>query len=198
MSDLFDPANYPTREPADLVVGDRWAWKRADLGAVYAPASYTLRYSARLDGAATTEIEITASASGAEFVIEVPASTTATYTAGRYHWQAYIIRNSDSERITVDLGVVEVQDNADASTADQRSHARKMLDLIETALEGHATAEQLDVLSSALGDVNLNRDPAKLIPLRDKYRAEVVAEEKAEKIRRGEAHGGRILTRFVG
>lgn len=196
MGNQFDSENYPTREPLSLVVGDRWAWKRSDLSD-YPPASYTLKYSARLDGAGTTEIEITATGLGDDHVVEVPAATTAAYTAGSYRWQAYITRISDSERITIGSGSLELTTNRDASTADPRSHARKMLDLIEAALEGRATNSQLDTLSMSLGDRAFSRDPAKLIPLRDKYRAEVAREEQAEAIKRGGGHSGRILTRFV-
>ena len=35
MSNLFDRANYPTQEPDELVVGDRWVWRRDDLVSEY-------------------------------------------------------------------------------------------------------------------------------------------------------------------
>ena len=50
MGNLFDSNNYPQTEPSTLVAGDRWAWKRTDLGSDYPPASYTLAYEARLEG----------------------------------------------------------------------------------------------------------------------------------------------------
>ena len=59
----------------------------------------------------STVITITASASGDDFLVSVGQSTTASYTAGDYRWQAYITRNSDSERLTIDSGTFEVVAN---------------------------------------------------------------------------------------
>jgi len=142
MTNKFDSANYPTSEPDELVVGDRWAWLRDDLGDDYAPSLYTLKYSMRLEGTGATEIEITASGSGSDFVIEVASATTLAYAAGRYHWQAYITRDADSERVMADSGTIEVIANRDASTDDPRTHARKTLDAIKAVLEGRATKDQ--------------------------------------------------------
>ncbi len=58
---LFDSADYPETEPNILIAGDRWVWKRTDLGTDYPPAAFSLKYSARLEGSTASEIEITAS-----------------------------------------------------------------------------------------------------------------------------------------
>ena len=50
MTNLFDSSNYTTTEPETLTLGDRWVWKREDLGSDYAPASYALSYNVRLQG----------------------------------------------------------------------------------------------------------------------------------------------------
>ncbi|MCK7495165.1 MAG: hypothetical protein MZW92_31785 [Comamonadaceae bacterium] len=42
MPSAFDSANYTTREPDQLVAGDRWAWKRSDLAADYPLATHAL------------------------------------------------------------------------------------------------------------------------------------------------------------
>ena len=47
----FDSDNFATVEPEVLTIGDRWVWKRTDLGTNYPPSSYALSYSARLQGA---------------------------------------------------------------------------------------------------------------------------------------------------
>ena len=136
MANLFDTGNVPTTEPATIVAGDLLQWKRTDLGTDYANGSYTLSYKARLEGTGSTVITITASASGDDYLVSVGQSTTASYTAGDYRWQAYITRNSDSERLTIDSGTFEVSASRSASTADPRSHAKTMLDKIESILEG--------------------------------------------------------------
>ena len=193
MGNAFDNANFPTREPAELIIGDRWMWKRTDLGADYPPASYTLKYSLRLDTAAT-EIEIAASASGTDFLVEVASVTTASYTAGTYRWQAYITRTSDSQRVLIGSGTVKVVANRDASTVDPRSHAKKVLDAIEAVIESRATKDQEEY---AINGRSLKRTPiADLLVLRGRYKAEVLAEERAERIKNGLDGGGRILVRF--
>lgn len=183
MANAFDSANYPTKEPETLVAGDRWAWKRTDLGVDYPPSSYSLKYSARAEGTGTREIEITASGSGTDFVVEVSKTTTNGYTPGRYRWQAYITRTSDSERVMVASGMFEVKPNRDDATTDPRSHARKVLDAIEAVIEKRATRDQMLYIVNGR---QLQRMAIKdLLMFRDRYRAEVLAEERAESGRGG-------------
>ncbi len=194
MANLFDSANYPTTEPGVIVAGDRLTFKRSDLNSDYPVADYSLKYAARLENAGATEIEITASESGSDYVVEVPATTTASYAAGVYHWQAYIIRSSDSERVTVDSGTWEVKANRDIATTDPRGHVKKVLDAIEATIEGRASKDQEKY---AIQGRELWRTPIPdLIVLRDKYRAEYVRETRNERIANGLGHGGNIKTRF--
>jgi len=193
MANLFDSTNYPETEPTQIIAGDRAAWKRTDLGTDYAPASYSLKYSARLEDSGSTEIEITASESGSDYIIEVGQSTTTAYTAGVYHWQAYITRTSDSERVTVDSGTWEIKANRDAATTDPRNHVKKVLDAIESVIEGRASKDQE---SYSIQGRALSRTPiADLITLRDKYRAEWVREQRAERIKNNLGHSGVIKVR---
>lgn len=193
---LFDRDNYPLVEPVLLIAGDRWVWKRADLGDDYPPASYQLKYSLRLHGTTTVEIEITAAEAGSDYLVEVAAATTAGYTAGVYTWQAYIIRSSDSERVTVGYGTIEVAPNRDVATTDPRSHARKMLAAVEAVLENRAT---LDQQSYTIHGRSLQRTPiADLLKLRGYYRAEVGNELAAERNRQGKGSGNRVRARFRG
>ncbi len=177
MPNAFDSANFPEHEPDELIIGDRWMWKRADLGADYPPASYSLKYSLRAEGAGSTEIEINASESGADYVVEVASATTAGYTADTYAWQAYITRTSDSQRVLVDSGTVKIVANRDASTADPRTHAKIVLEAIEAVIESRASKDQEEY---AINGRSLKRTPLKdLIMLRTTYRAEVAAETAA-------------------
>lgn len=194
----FDSINYPTTEPTELVVGDRWQWKRTDLGSDYPPASYTLKYSARLEGSNAAEIEITATASGSDYLIEVPVATTSTKTPGRYHWQAYITRNSDSQRVTIGSGTFLLKANRDLDTVDPRSHARKCLTSIEAALEAFAsnTVKSYTITTGTGSRSVTKHDVAELIVLRDKYLAEVRREENALRIAQGLGAKNRVLVRF--
>ena len=67
MSNLFSSYNYPTVEPEVLIIGDRWLWKRTDLGSDYPHASYALSSNASLQDAGSTAISITVIDIAAEF-----------------------------------------------------------------------------------------------------------------------------------
>ncbi len=197
MSNQFNSANYPKTEPSELIAGDRWAWKRTDLGADYDPDSYSLSYSLRLEGSAgssSEEIEATASESGDDYIIEVPAATTAGYAPGIYHWPAYNNRSSDSERITVDSGTVEVKPDRAESTVDPRTHVKKVLDALEAVIEGRATKDQQ---SYTIEGVSLSRMPiADLLMFRDRYKTEYAMAKRAERIANGLGHSGNVFVRF--
>jgi hypothetical protein len=193
MANLFDNSNYPETEPAKIISGDRAAWKRTDLGTDYAPASYSLKYSARLEGSGATSFDITASESGSDYIIEVGQSVSTAYTAGTYHWQAYIIRTSDNERLTVDSGTWEIISNRDAATSDPRNHIKIVLDNIEAVLEGRSSKDQENY---SIQGRSLSRTPIPdLMVLRDRYKAMHVQEKRAERIKNNLGHSGIIKVR---
>ena len=194
MANLFDVSNYPQREPFSLVIADRWTWKKDEL-TDYPSSAYTLKYSFRLDGAGATEIQITASANGTAFKIEVGASTTTSYTAGNYQWQSYLTRNSDNERVTIDSGYIEIRPNRDLATTDPRSHFKIVLDNIEAVIEERATKDQE---AYSINGRSLSRTPiADLQQLADSYRGKYVAEINRHRAKKGLGHHGRLLTRFI-
>lgn len=194
MANAFDSANFPTREPSELVIGDRWMWKRTDLATDYPIASYSLTYSFRLDGAGSTTFSITASESGTEYLVEVASATTAAYTAGTYRWQAYINRTSDSQRFEIGTGTTVIVPNRAVSTADPRTHVKKTLDAIEATIEGRAT---LDQMSYSIAGRSLSRTPlGDLVALRDKYKTLYTQELNAERINQGLAPKNKLLVRF--
>ncbi|GMQ95828.1 MAG: hypothetical protein BMS9Abin14_289 [Gammaproteobacteria bacterium] len=194
MTNAFDSVNYPTREPDVLIAGDRWLWKRTDLASDYPVASYTLKYSLRLESAGTTEIEITAAGSGTEYLIEIAAATTAAYSEGTYEWQAYLTRDSDSERITIGRGHVEVRPNRDAATSDPRSHVKKVLDAVRAVIEGTASKE---IAFLQVGGLGLSRrNPEQLMALERAYAHRYQAELRLERRRRKGRSGLTVLARM--
>ena len=48
MANLFDPAQSPTVEPTEIVVGDFIQWRRTDIGSDYPNTAYTMTYVARI------------------------------------------------------------------------------------------------------------------------------------------------------
>lgn len=195
MSNLFDSANAPIGEPKELVIGDRIQWKRTDLGSDYDNATYTLKYAARLAGEGSTEIEITAVADGSDYLATVAASASAAWEKGTYYWQAYIVRDSDSERISVDRGVFDVIANLDADKSDPRSHARIMLSKIESILENRADSDVDNYAIAGRSITKMSVD--ELMKWKSHYESRVQAEDDKIARERGETTGNTIQMRFV-
>lgn len=163
-------------EPSEIVVGDFLQWKKTDLAEVYDPSLYTLEYHARIAGGAN-EISITATDGGDYFLISANSSVTEDYNAGFYHWQAEILRNSDSNRIVVDRGTFEVLADLDVNSSDPRSHAEKMLSKIQGLLEGKADQ---DVSSYSIGGRSLTKLSFEELIEAEKYFQEKVRQETAQ------------------
>lgn len=111
---------------------------------------------------------------------ELPA-VTALWTEGHKNYVIYVTDGTD--QFTVESGVAEVELRADlkAGAADVRTHAQKMLDAIESVLEGRATA---DVSSYAIGGRSITKmSIEELLELRRLYQREVRKETGAGSIR---------------
>jgi hypothetical protein len=182
----------PTNEPSELRAGDTWKWRREDLELYPAP-TWVLKYRAKNSAGG---FEITAAASGTAHAVTVAAATTAAYAAGLYAWVAWV--ESGAERYTVDSGELRVLPDLRAGTAtaaqDVRSHARRVLEAIEAVIEGRATRDQEEY---RIADRMLKRTPiADLLALRDRYRAEVAAEDAARRLVAGETPGYALQVRL--
>ena len=138
---------------------------------------------------------ITAAADGSDYTVSIPAGTSDDYTAGDYHYQAYVTKSGN--RYTVDSGKITILKNyEDAGNYDGRSHAKIVAEAIESVIEGRASKDQE---SYTIAGRSLARTPIEdLLRLRDRYRAEVVREDRADRIKRGLGHSGRVKTRFGG
>lgn len=197
MSNLFDTANAPTKEPVQIIAGDYTSWKRTDLGSDYDNSLYTLKYHARSQGSPAREIEITAAADGSDYLVELTSATTLAYELAAYSWDAFIVRDIDSARIRIDSGIWEVVADKATSSGDPRSHNQKMVDMIKAAIEERATNRQLDVLAYDLGvDASATRDTAKLLQFLTQYETRLTAENRRKRARQGKSHSGTIKARF--
>lgn len=159
-----------TIEPVEIVVGDTLEWQKSL--ADYPAPSWTLNYYFR---GRVGSFDITASASGSDHLVTVAKATTAGYKAGDYQWTAVV--SSATERFTVGEGLTTVKPDPTKTGAglETRGHARKVLDAIEAVLEGRASKDQEEY---TIGQRSLKRTPLEeLMKLRNRYRAEVLAEE---------------------
>lgn len=184
-------APIPTNEPKQLRIGLTWQWTREDL-TDYPASTWTLKYWFKKTGSSGANFSITASADGSYFDISVAAATTQGYTAGDYTWVAVV--TSGSEAHEVDKGTCEILARYDAAAnLDDRTHAAKVVDAIEAVIEGRASQDQM---AYTIGNRSLSRMPiADLIMFRDKYRAEVYAEQQAEAVRNGKS-AGRVVVKL--
>lgn len=132
-------------------------------------------------------IDLAAAGAGDEHTFSATAAETGAWTPGSYWWQ---IRASDaSDVVLVGEGQTAVlADIAAVSGAyDGRSHAQRVLEAIEAVIEGRASMDQE---SYTINNRSLSRTPvADLLKLRDRYRAEVAANDAAKSGRRlGRVH----------
>lgn len=183
-------ATVPTLEPAELRVGDTWAWRREDLSD-YPASAWTLTYAFRN---ASAYFDVVATADGDAFAVSVAKATTAGKTAGSYDWTAFV--GDGTSRIEVARGIVVLlPDMGTAAARDGRTWARQMLDYVEAALLSKASAAELDLVKAQLAERQFQFDTAGMLALRDKLRAEVRAEENAARLARGLAPRNRLLVR---
>lgn len=177
----------PTVEPLILAVGDSWEWEKS-LSDYPADDGWSLSYYLINS---TNKITVSTSASGAKHVVDVPAATTAGYTAGDYKWYSYITKGAD--RYKVDEGEIEITpDVATVATLDTRTKAQEYLALIDSLLAGHTSASY--TISTPDGSSRtLNRhDRQQLEDARTKWQAVRNMEIRRERSARGLGHRGNV------
>ena len=195
MSNIFDRVNYPTQEPDTLVVGDRWVWRRDDLVSDYPLDEYALEYRFTEDSTGNTNaFTIAATEAESTYLVEIASAVTASLTAADYQWAAFIIRSSDSQRVVVDQGRTEILPNLQNTTADLRSHAKKVLDAIEAVLENRASQDQMSYSIAGRSLSRMSIDD--LMTFRNRYRAEYLREIKLARIKNKQDSGNTIKVRF--
>jgi hypothetical protein len=195
LANKFDRDNYPAQEPYQLQLGDRWVWKREDLSDDYPTNAYALSYEFNIvDGSTHTNFTISATEVSDVYYVEVGSSTTANYTKGNYQWFAYITRSSDSERIMIDDGFLEVIDNYATTTSDIRSHAKVVLDAIEAVIENRATIDQqsMSIAGRSLSRMSIDD----LLNFRNQYKNEYLRELKKARVKNGSSSGSVIRVKF--
>ncbi len=196
MANQFDRVNYPTQEPDELVLGDRWVWRRNDIVTDYPVASYALSYEFHEDsgGGGSHKFTITAAEISDAYIVEVASATTANYSDGDYKWYAFITRSSDSERIAIDEGRTTIVKNFANTNADLRSHAKKCLDNIQAVLENRATIDQssFSIAGRSLSRMSVDE----LLNFRNYYKTEYLKEIKKARIKNDQRSGNTIEVKF--
>jgi hypothetical protein len=196
LSNAFDRANYSTKEPNSLVLGDYWAWRRDDLASDYPVGSYALTYEFHSDvgGGGSKKFTLTATEADDTYYIEAASSSTTSYSIGDYVWDAYITKTSDSNRVLVDSGRTTITENLANTNADLRSHAKKVVDAIEAVIENRASMDQssMSIAGRSLSRMSIDE----LLTFRDRYKAEYLKEIKLARIRNKQGSGNTVKVNF--
>jgi hypothetical protein len=182
--------DIPTTEPASLRAGDTWKWTRTLDD--YPAGTWTLKYRFKF---ASGGFEITATASGTDHAVDVAAATTAAYVAASYQWIAWV--ESGAEKYTVGSGSMEVLPDYRSGLAtvalDDRSHAQKLLDKIESWLESRDPAvAEYEIAGRRMKYIPISD----LIKLRSKYQAEIATQANSAALAKGEGVGRKIQFRI--
>ena len=192
MANIF--TEIPEKEPISFYKGETVVWKRTDIGADYAPSSHSMVWEASLQTNGSTRFSATVTESGTEYTFTLDNSATSGYTAGDYVWFLKVLQTSDSETLIIDSGKITVKDNFFATTGDTRSHAKIMVDKLESLLEGKADA---DVSSYAIAGRSLNKlTVEEMLKWRDYYKAEYQREIQEFRIGNNEGSGSVVKVRF--
>ena len=187
MANLF--TSIPEKEPVTIYKGETVVWTRKDL-TDYPVGSYAMSWSARLESNGGTSFTATVTEVDDYYKFTLDNSATGGYTTGDYFWVLKVTQSSDSEELIIDSGKITVKDNYFGSTGDTRSHAKIMLDKIESILEGRADADvsSYSIQGRSLSKISINE----LLQWRDYYKAEY--QKEIAKFRRDNNEGsGRVI-----
>ena len=187
MANLF--TSIPEKEPVTIYKGETVVWTRKDL-TDYPVGSYAMSWSARLESNGGTAFTATVTEVDDYYKFTLDNSNTGGYTTGDYVWVLKVTQSSDSEELIIDTGKITVKDNYFGTTGDTRSHAKIMLDKIESLIEGRADA---DVSSYSIAGRSLNKlSVQELTEWRNYYKAEY--QKEIAEFRRGNNEGtGRVV-----
>jgi len=179
----------PEKEPITIYKGETVVWNRKDL-TDYPVGSYAMSWVARLESNGGTSFSATVTEVDDYYKFTLDNSATGGYTTGDYFWVLKVTQSSDSEELILETGKITVKDNYFGSTGDTRSHAKIMLDKIESILEGRADA---DVSSYSIQGRSLSKiGIAELLQWRDYYKAEY--QKEVAEFRTGNKEGsGRVV-----
>jgi hypothetical protein len=177
----------PTAEPASINAGDTAKWLKT-LADYPAGDGWVLSYELV---SAAQRYTFSATASGNDHLVTVPAATTAGWAAGGYEFRARA--SKAGEVYTVASGRITVKPLFSAAV-DARSQARKTLEAINATLEGRSTSAtaEYEIAGRRLKYIPISE----LIALQSRYERIVASEDAAAALAQGGGPRGRIYVRF--
>lgn len=180
--------------PTELRAGDFVSWIETE-----APAGTTaIRVYLRTSAASGATVD--AAADGDDWEFEIPAATTAAFTAGSY--LAQFVATVATQPVTYREVRFQVLPNlaytGSPTTIETRSAARIRLDNVEAAIDALTAGAQMYQIGVGSGGRMVRRaDLEQLIAWRDRLKAEVRAEERADAIANGKGDPNALYIRFT-
>lgn len=178
-----------TTEPTVITAGDTVSWTKT-LAQYPANDGWVLSYTLIN---AQQKISITSTASGVDYLLAKTAAETASWAAGNYDWQSKVAKSG--EVYTVEQGKITINQSFESQTTyDNRSHAQYVLSAIESVLEGRATSATMEYEIAGRKMKHISHE--ELYSMRSKYKAEVMREQAADRIKNGLSDPRRVYVRF--
>lgn len=171
--------------PKSMVAGDSLRVAPAGLAAAYpstAGYSVTLIMVPERGG---DPVSVAAEWAPGAWSLALAGDASADLAPGAWRWAVRV--EGAGGRFTADNGVISVLPDP-TSNADRRSHARRVLDSLEAAIEGRASATDLEN-TLADGRQIKRMSHEELLKMRDAYAAKVAVEDR----RAGRGGPSRIL-----
>ena len=184
--------------PAEIIIGASTTWDDVptndSLGNVVDSSLWTLKYEFR----GPTSLTITAATNGTGWRSTLTVTASAALTAGTYYWQAIATKGSPTvtDRLVLATGQMIAKANLTgvSGTYDGRSQAVLDLAAVQAAIRALSTG---GVKSYTIGTRQVTRvDMADLLLLESQLKAQVVKEQKAEKIAAGLGNPNNLFVRF--
>lgn len=177
-----------SQEPRTIIAGDSVSWSRYLTG--YLPSSgWSLKY--RLVSS-TISYDINTSASGDSHQVSLTAAETETWQANEYQLVAQVSNGVD--RYTIGTTRVTVKPDPTSASYDPRSHAERVLEKIEAALETKATSDKHTITVD--GQTIGRYDWQALLDAEKLYRGRVNRQRRAEREKRTGRTSNRLLARI--
>jgi len=181
--------------PASFTAGDlvTWTQEKAPQGAT-AITAYL-----RTNAASGATIAASGPINGV-WTFTLPAATTAQLTPGE--WRVQEIATTPAGPVTINSASFSITPSlaytGNPSAVDLRSQSQKDLDDVESAIRALTTgAQEYWIGNSGSGRKVRRADLAELIKWRDRLKAQVAAEKRAEDIANGLGDGRRLYVRFT-
>ncbi len=187
-------------EPTEIRGGDVVQWTKSLPD--YLPSAWTLVYTFTIQATTTARVQVTATDNGDDTHLATmsivntqaldPAATGSPFNTVR--WIARV--NDGTNYHTVGSGTMRVLPDLAAATSgfDDRSHVKKVLDLIQAVIEGSATRAYL---ADTTGDRSIQyKTDEELIVMHKRYLMLYEKELQAERIAAGLGGNKSVRVRF--